>query len=240
MARGGFDPSSPAWVEAEITAFRDGPWHAALMFRIAHWLFMLVMSLFSFGWLILGMMFAGGLLWRLQFFAPEQRILRFRVLVIGLKAGLAFEAAAGTLFWTAPTVNHWTWAAGHILQQTALFFLPFGYLAGVACLAGRLPAWLREPVARTGRLSLTVYLLETVLATALSYHWGAGLFGRVAPVEQLLLAAGIWTVLVAFSHLWLAWFPTGPQEAIWRRLAYGRSGERTVTGMDGCAAGSAR
>jgi uncharacterized protein len=81
---------------------------------------------------------------------------------------------------------------------------------------------LREPVARTGRLSLTVYLLQTVLATALAYHWGLGLFGRVDPAGQFLLAVGIWLLLVGFSHCWLARFKAGPLESLWRRLAYGR------------------
>jgi uncharacterized protein len=168
------------------------------------------------------MMLAGGLLWRVQFFAPDQHALRCRVLVVGLAAGLTLEAAAGFCFWTARSAVSGTSVMGQILQQVALFFLPFGYLAGLALLAERLPGWLREPVARTGRLSLTVYLLQTVLATALSYHWGIGLFGSVRPVGQILLAATIWLLLVAFSHCWLARFRSGPLEALWRRLAYGR------------------
>jgi len=222
MARGGFDPSSPAWAEGEIKAFRDGPWRDAQIFRTVLWLTFLVISLFSFGWLVLGMMFAGGLLWRVRFFAPEQHALRCRVLVIGLVAGWTLEAAAAFCFWTAPLPDSAKSVAGEVLQQMALFFLPFGYLAGLALLAERLPAWVREPIARTGRLSLTVYLLETVLATALAYHWGFGLFGLVGRIGQFFLAVGIWLVLVAFSHCWLARFARGPLEALWRRLAYGR------------------
>lgn len=222
MARGGFDPSSPAWAEAELKAFRDGPWQDAQWFRTILWLTFLVISLFSFGWLVLGMMVAGGFLWRAQFFDPSQPARRRRVLVIGLVVGLAFEAAAGLCFWTAPSAESLKSALGQMLQQVALFFLPFGYLAGLAWLADRLPGWLREPVARTGRLSLTVYLLQTVVATTLSYHWGFGLFGSIGPVGQVVLAVAIWLLLVSFSHAWLARFRYGPLEALWRRLAYGR------------------
>ncbi|MCL4177183.1 MAG: DUF418 domain-containing protein [Verrucomicrobia bacterium] len=222
MGRAGFDPSAPVWIEAEVTAFRDGPWLDAQMFRTAHWLLMLVVSPLTFGWSILGMMFAGGLLWRLRFFAPEQAPLRRWTLVIGLTGGLGIEAAAGALFWMAPAPESWTWAAAQVLHTIALWFLPFGYLAAFAELAERLPERLLEPVARTGRLSLTVYLLETVLATALAYHWGLGLFGRVDPAGQFLMAVGIWLLLVGFSHCWLARFKAGPLEILWRRLAYGR------------------
>lgn len=60
LARAGFDPSAPVWVEAEVTAFRGGPWLDAQIFRTAHWLFMLVVSPLTFGWSILGMMFESG------------------------------------------------------------------------------------------------------------------------------------------------------------------------------------
>jgi uncharacterized protein len=221
MWRAGLNPGSPVWIDAEIAAYRDGPWADAQLFRSVEWLFNQLSCLFFLGWLALGMFFLGAALYRARFFAPEQRPLRLRVLRICLPLGLAVEGLAAVFFWGWPPTNRWAWFAGGVIQQAGLFFLPLGYLAGLALLADRLPAWLRNPVASAGRMSLTVYLLESVLATALAYHWGLGWFG-VGAATQVAIAVCIWLALVAFSHAWLCLFEQGPTEWLWRRLAYGR------------------
>ena len=52
--------------------------------------------------------------------------------------------------------------------------------------------------------------------------YGAGLCGRVGPFAALLLCAAVYTLNLALSRLWLAFFPYGPAEQLWRRLTYGR------------------
>ncbi len=225
MRRAMLNPASPVWINAEIAAYRDGPWLDAQLFRSVEWLLNTI-SLFFLGWMSLGMFFLGGALYRVRFFAAEQRPLRWRVLSICLPAGLVIEGLAACFFWSWPASNRWAWLAGNSLQQVGLFFLPLGYLAGLALLADRLPRLLRGPVASAGRMSLTVYLLESVLATALSYHWGLGWFGQVGAGEQALIALCLWAGLVAFSHAWLSLFAQGPMEWLWRRLAYGRGAGR--------------
>jgi uncharacterized protein len=224
MLDAGFNPGSPVWISTETAAYRDGPWAAAQTFRTVEWLFNLIGAVLDTGWLVLGMFFLGAALYRVQFFAPEQEALRRRVLRVCLPLGVAFEGLAGWFFWTRPPTDRWAWMAGHVIQQAGLCFLPLGYLAGLALLADRLPAGVRGPVASAGRMSLTVYLLETVLATGLAYHWGLGWFGGVGPAQQALIAVCVWLALVAFSHAWLARFERGPMEWLWRRLGYGRGG----------------
>jgi uncharacterized protein len=77
-------------------------------------------------------------------------------------------------------------------------------------------------VASAGRMALTVYLSQTVIATFLSYHWGLGWFGLLSPWQLLVLALLIWSALVLFSRLWLCIFEQGPMEWLWRKLEYGR------------------
>jgi uncharacterized protein len=223
MYRAGFNPTSPVWIEAETTAYGSGPWIDAQVFRTAEWLGAIVFSLLMAGWLALGMFFLGAALNRLRFFAPEQRGLRWRVFRVCLPLGLAFEAAAAWFFWAYPLSNVRMELLGQVIQQVGLFFLPLGYLSGLALLADRLPDRLRGPVASAGRMSLTVYLTESLVATALAYHWGLGWFGKVAPLQQVGLAFVIWASLVACSHLWQSYVGTGPMEWLWRRLEYGRA-----------------
>ena len=72
-------------------------------------------------------------------------------------------------------------------------------------------------------MPLTNYLLQTVLAGAVFYGWGLGLWGRVDPTFETLLAALLFfAVQLPFSAAWLSRFRYGPVEYLWRLLTYGR------------------
>jgi uncharacterized protein len=89
----------------------------------------------------------------------------------------------------------------------------------------QLPSWQRRfaPFAATGRMPLTNYLMQTVIATALFYGWGLGLWGKVGPALQLLLALVIYFVIqMPLSTIWLRRYEYGPLEYLWRRGTYGR------------------
>lgn len=76
------------------------------------------------------------------------------------------------------------------------------------------------PLSAIGRMSLTNYLLQSILGTAIFYHWGAGLYCKVGMVYGLLIGAGIVIVQYQFSRLWLRRFSHGPVEWIWKRLTW--------------------
>ena len=83
---------------------------------------------------------------------------------------------------------------------------------------------LRGPLlwlARTGRMALTVYLAQTVIATSLFFGWGLGWFGAYSRAELMVVAVTVQLSLVLFANLWLMRFSWGPMEALWRRLSYG-------------------
>jgi uncharacterized protein len=78
---------------------------------------------------------------------------------------------------------------------------------------------IRHGVARFGRMALSNYMLQGVLASVLFYGWGLGL-GR-QPNAFVALAAwlGIVSVLVLFSKWWLGRFSQGPFERVWKTLS---------------------
>jgi uncharacterized protein len=82
----------------------------------------------------------------------------------------------------------------------------------------RVTAWL----APLGRMTLTGYLLQSLIFTTLFYSYGGGLYGSVGPFEALALAATVWLFELQCARWWLARFSMGPAEALWRRLTYGR------------------
>lgn len=98
--------------------------------------------------------------------------------------------------------------------------LSIGYIGLIAYAFGQ--GWL-EPiskrVAMVGRMALSSYVLQGLLASVLFYGWGFGLARN--PNAYIALAAwlGIGATLIVFSNLWLRKFALGPFEAIWKILS---------------------
>lgn len=97
-----------------------------------------------------------------------------------------------------------------------------------AYLAVLVIVWRRVPLAvgcllrAAGRMSLSVYLLESVALSTLSYGYGVGLFGRLTPAAGVLLAVGVWFGLCLFALAWLRFARFGPAEWALRSASYWR------------------
>ncbi len=104
-----------------------------------------------------------------------------------------------------------------VLSMTATY-------AALVVLGMQRPAWRRALmiVAPIGRMPLTVYLSQTVIAMAVFYGWGLGLSGRVGAAAALGISTAIFALQVAACHLWLRRYRFGPVEWLWRTLAYGK------------------
>ncbi|MDR4250533.1 DUF418 domain-containing protein [Bacillus pumilus] len=75
---------------------------------------------------------------------------------------------------------------------------------------------------KVGRMSLTCYLLHSIIGTMLFLKYGAGLVDHLQPAGTFFMAIGVYAFLVLFSTLWLKRFKYGPMEFIWRQLTYGK------------------
>ncbi len=73
-----------------------------------------------------------------------------------------------------------------------------------------------------GRMALTNYLAQSVIATLVFYGYGLGMYGHLQRPAQLGVVLMIWAAQLAWSPLWLARFRYGPAEWAWRCLTYGR------------------
>lgn len=77
-------------------------------------------------------------------------------------------------------------------------------------------------LAVAGRMPLSNYLLQTVLAILLFHAWALGLWNRTGPIEETLLAIVLFAaVQLPLSAWWQSRFRFGPVEWLWRRLTYG-------------------
>ena len=79
-----------------------------------------------------------------------------------------------------------------------------------------------SPLGKAGRMSLTTYIMQSVIATLIFYGYGFGLYGQVSLWTGTVMAFGIFVLQVIFAEIWLAKFKMGPIEKLWRIGTYGR------------------
>jgi uncharacterized protein len=108
-------------------------------------------------------------------------------------------------------------------QALAGPILCLGYAATLTLMArGPGRQRLLHPLAMTGRMALTNYLLQSLICALIFDGYGLGLVGKIAPVPAILLAAGLFVAQMGLSCRWLRRFRFGPMEWLWRFLTYGR------------------
>jgi uncharacterized protein len=133
-------------------------------------------------------------------------------LIYAIAGGLSSRTSSGTVALVAGV----TMAIGVPL-------LSLGYAASLSLLAQK-PDWAARlaPLAAAGRLALTNYLMQSLVATFIFYGYGLGLFNQVGAAAGFLLAIVIYALQLPLSVWWLRHFQIGPAEWLWRTLTYGR------------------
>jgi uncharacterized protein len=116
------------------------------------------------------------------------------------------------------------------LSFLAPLLVSLGFVSGLVMLCQR-PAWQRRLAvfAPAGRMTLTNYLLQSVLGWAVFFGSGLGLYLQVGPALSLPIALGLCTFKLAYSAWWLRHFRMGPLEWVWR---WAVQGKRPVLGQE--------
>jgi uncharacterized protein len=180
----------------------------------------------------------GLLLGRHRFFQnvasylPLVRRVQWWALGIGLISGIGFMS------WRNVAANPWEPSVGRILAATGYVVCRVAIMLFYVATIIRAVCnehWRQRiaPITLAGRMPLTNYLLQTLIAVTLFYHWGFNLWNKVGPALDLVVAVAIFFVIqVPFSRWWLSRFQVGPMEYLWRVLTYGR-GAVHATAMPG-------
>jgi len=132
--------------------------------------------------------------------------------------GVAASAAIGTQFDLIEEFAESIVAIG--LMAVANLPLALGYLAVVVLLATGPLARGLGLLAPAGRMALTNYLMQSLIASLIFYGYGLGLYGEVGRSAQVAIVLAVFTAQVVFSHWWLARFRMGPMEWLWRAGTY--------------------
>ena len=73
-----------------------------------------------------------------------------------------------------------------------------------------------------GKMSLTVYISQSVITSLVFGPWGLGLFQKLETWEVVLFAFGIWLALVFLAKIWLQNYDQGPLERLVNTLTRNR------------------
>ncbi|HHQ8910613.1 TPA: DUF418 domain-containing protein [Bacillus cereus] len=75
-------------------------------------------------------------------------------------------------------------------------------------------------MANMGKMSVSNYLAQSIIATTIFYAYGFGLFGKIGYFFGILLTIVIYTIQLFASTYWLRKYRMGPIEYIWRLGTY--------------------
>ncbi|WJY26065.1 MULTISPECIES: DUF418 domain-containing protein [Sporosarcina] len=203
-------------VQDTIEVLGHGSYTEVLAFRTKEWLLFTATNFFANPFTILPLIMIGAALakWRLFERAKEWK---GRIAVIGV---LAFSA--GILLKSVPFLVSTEMSMQMIQTYFGGPLAAAGYTAFVLLLC-TLPWFTKvfRPLAKAGRMSLTTYIGQSVIATLLFYHYGFGLYGKIDLATGTLMAVGIFAVQALLADLWLSRFRMGPLEWVWRIGTYG-------------------
>ncbi|MDZ4797156.1 MAG: DUF418 domain-containing protein, partial [Bryobacteraceae bacterium] len=216
-------PNSPIWMETETEAYRHGPWSQTFYFRALSWVMFLLVCLLGIGWHVLGMFFIGAALLRMGLFTTAGEKWLPRLFFLGLVVGLPGAAVSPFLIGWAG-MHAWSAALTVFLLMVCGPLVSLMYLTGIALLVRRgIARSVTNVLANVGRMALTNYLMQTVIATFVFYHWGLGQFASWSRPERCALVLGVYAVQCVISVLWMRHFRFGPMEWLWRTVTYWRA-----------------
>ncbi|MBL8517929.1 MAG: DUF418 domain-containing protein [Betaproteobacteria bacterium] len=140
-------------------------------------------------------------------------------LVLGVPASVAWAALQWQGAWSASAV--WsTW------MPVLDLIMPLQSAAMMAALALTLHTPFMQSLVRwlapAGRMPLTNYLAQSVICSFVLYGYGLGLGDDLRQSGLAALAVSVYLAQIVVSRWWLARHDSGPMEAWWRRVVYGR------------------
>ena len=80
--------------------------------------------------------------------------------------------------------------------------------------------WLWRRLENVGKMSLSRYVLQNIIASAVFYGWGLGLAGKLNSAAIIAVWSLISALQLGMASLWLRGFKLGPMETV-RKQAVG-------------------
>jgi uncharacterized protein len=195
---------------------KDGTFLEAIPARLEVWAIALVSGLFLQGGLAFAAFLLGLRLARSKFLSSPMDEGKNSKLI---RRGLIFGAPVQILSAAILVRNEQNASPSEGIYLLALFasfvaapLMSMVYVGVIRKLVEEKPhlvSWMMP----AGKMSLTVYISQSILTTMIFGPWGLGLFQDLRTWQVLVLALAIWLLLVYLSTQWLKRFRQGPLES---------------------------
>lgn len=210
-------------VQSSLAAYPTGTFAEIFSQRLNDWLYSnnpLNYIIFAFTILPFLMVGAAAAKWQLIERTRQYWKLWTALAVVPLLLGLLLKSA--------PYIFEKNYAFVYIQDYFGGPLVAIGYAALIALIAqSGIARKVLNPVAKAGRMSLTTYISQSVIATFIFYSYGLGLYAQVNLMTGTWIALGIFAIQLIFAELWLSKFKQGPLEKLWRKITYSGNLEKS-------------
>jgi uncharacterized protein len=206
-------------IESSLIAFGSGSWMDIFMQRAADWTYANIESgsLFLIGMTILPYMLIGAAAAKGKLIerTSEKKTFWLTLTTVSLIAGFSIKLL--------PYVFEANFYYMYVQDIFGGPLVAIGY-AGLITLLCQLAIFrkIMNPVAKVGRMSMTTYIFQSVIATTIFYSYGFALYGKIDVLTGTWIAVGVFVIQMIFAEIWFSKFKQGPIETIWKRATYGK------------------
>ena len=205
---------------------RSGTFGEAIAPRVELWVFGLISGIFLQGGMAFAAFLLGLRLARVNFLSsPMDSSQNSKMIKRGFTLGLPIQIAAALVMIN----NEQSSKPSEAIYLSCLFLtfiaaplLSMGYVGVIRKLVEdkpKLVLWMKP----AGKMSLTVYISQSVITSLIFGPWGLGLFQELETWMVFILAICVWLILVAVATLCLKRFKQGPLEWLMHLITKNRS-----------------
>jgi len=204
---------------------QNGTFLESIPARIEVWLLSISSGIFLQGGLAFAAFLLGLRLSRSNFLSsPIDRAANSRLIKMGLFFGLPIQLVAATVLLRneqAAEPSESIYLISLFASFVAAPLLSMFYVGLIRKLVEERPQlvlWMKP----AGKMSLTIYISQSVITSLIFSPWGLGLFQDLQTWQVFILAFGIWLLLSCLAALWLKRFDQGPLEKLVSSLTRNR------------------
>jgi uncharacterized protein len=205
---------------------RSGTYLESIPARLEVWLLSISTGIFLQGGLAFAAFLLGVRLARSNFLSsPIDKAANARLMKKGLVFGLPIQIIAALILIQneqAPEPSESIYIISLFASFVAAPLLSMFYVGLIRKLVEERPhlvLWMKP----AGKMSLTIYISQSVITSLIFGPWGFGLFQDLQTWQVFALAFAIWLLLSYFAACWLKKFHQGPLEKLVSSLTRTRS-----------------
>ena len=196
---------------------RNGTFLESIPARLEVWLLSISSGVFLQGGLAFAVFLLGVRLARSNFLSsPIDKAANSRLIKKGLVFGLPIQIIAAVILLRneqGAEPSESIYLISLLVSFVAAPLLSMFYVGVIRKLVQERPhlvLWMKP----AGKMSLTIYISQSVITSLIFSPWGLGLFQELQTWQVFILAFGIWLLLSYLAAQWLKRFDQGPLEKL--------------------------